>query len=124
MESNDRAAKRRRTTDEGPPQHLPIDPDPGRSEARHLDSLQTHQPKVPSPTPLEHAVAPPLGAEERALDPATAPGSTVYYSSSVYVDAFNLALDTMLEDEAHLFSWRERGVFACWRGLEYEAQHL
>ncbi|GAB1311428.1 hypothetical protein MFIFM68171_01638 [Madurella fahalii] len=44
--------------------------------------------------------------------------------SSIYVDAFNLALDTVLEDEAHLFDSKEKCVFEQWRGLSYEAQYL
>lgn len=44
--------------------------------------------------------------------------------SSIYVDAFNLALDTVLEDEAHLFDRKEMAVFDQWRGLDYEAQYL
>lgn len=44
--------------------------------------------------------------------------------SSIYVDAFNLALDTVLEDEAHLFDDKENLVFQEWRSLNYEAQYL
>ena len=44
--------------------------------------------------------------------------------SSIYVDAFNLALNTVLEDESHLFDVEERCVFEQWRGLSYEAQYL
>jgi Fanconi-associated nuclease 1 len=44
--------------------------------------------------------------------------------SSIYVDAFNLALDTVLEDEGHLFDEKEMEVFGQWRSLEYEAQYL
>jgi fanconi-associated nuclease 1 len=44
--------------------------------------------------------------------------------SSIYVDAFNLALDTVLEDEAHLFDQGELGVFVQWRALSYESQYL
>ncbi|KAI9835140.1 MAG: hypothetical protein M1819_002509 [Sarea resinae] len=44
--------------------------------------------------------------------------------SSIYVDAFNLALETVLEDEAGLFDDAEMKVFECWRGLDYEAQYL
>lgn len=44
--------------------------------------------------------------------------------SSIYVDAFNLALDTVLADESHLFDDREKHVFEHWRGLSYEAQYL
>ena len=44
--------------------------------------------------------------------------------SSIYVDAFNLALETVLEDEAHLFDEAEMAVFQYWRALDYEAQYL
>lgn len=46
------------------------------------------------------------------------------YTSSIYVDAFNLALDTVLADEAYLFSSQEAEAFAKYRSLDYEAQHL
>ncbi len=44
--------------------------------------------------------------------------------SSIYVDAFNLALETVLEEEHHLFDEAEIGVFERWRALSYEAQFL
>ena len=44
--------------------------------------------------------------------------------SSIYVDAFNLALDTVLEDESHLFDEAEMAVFAHWREMSYEGQYL
>lgn len=44
--------------------------------------------------------------------------------SSIYVDAFNLALGTVLEDEGHLFDEKENEVFQQWQGLDYEAQYL
>lgn len=44
--------------------------------------------------------------------------------SSIYVDAFNLALETVLEDEGHLFDEKEMEVFNQWRGLDYESQYL
>lgn len=46
------------------------------------------------------------------------------YTSSLYTDAFNLALDTVLEEESHLFSEEEAEVFAKYRSLPYEAQYL
>lgn len=49
---------------------------------------------------------------------------TEKYKSSMYVDAFNLALDTVLQDELHLFSDAEQEVFAKYRSLEYEPQFL
>ncbi|KAM4054967.1 VRR-NUC domain-containing protein [Hirsutella rhossiliensis] len=44
--------------------------------------------------------------------------------SSIYVDAFNLALDTVLEEESQLFNEREMEVFRRWRDLDYESQFL
>jgi hypothetical protein len=44
--------------------------------------------------------------------------------SSIYVDAFNLALDTVLKGERHLFSNTEEEVFDRWKSLDYEAQYL
>ena len=44
--------------------------------------------------------------------------------SSIYVDAFNLALETVLEEEAHLFNEAELAVFENWRNLTYEGQYL
>jgi Fanconi-associated nuclease 1 len=44
--------------------------------------------------------------------------------SSIYVDAFNLALETVLEDESHLFHEAEMEVFKQWKELSYESQYL
>ena len=44
--------------------------------------------------------------------------------SSIYVDAFNLALSTVLEDEGHLFDEAEHAVFKQWHDLCYETQYL
>ncbi|KAI1114374.1 VRR-NUC domain-containing protein [Nemania sp. NC0429] len=44
--------------------------------------------------------------------------------SSIYVDAFNLTLDTVLGEEAHLFDDKEKRVFEEWASLSYEAQFL
>ncbi|KAI0396077.1 hypothetical protein F5Y17DRAFT_153488 [Xylariaceae sp. FL0594] len=44
--------------------------------------------------------------------------------SSLYVDAFNLALDTVLAEESHLFDNKEKRVFEEWKSLGYEAQFL
>lgn len=44
--------------------------------------------------------------------------------SSIYVDAFNLALETVLADESHLFDEKEIEVFDQWKSLDYEAQYL
>lgn len=50
--------------------------------------------------------------------------SWVRGKSSLYVDAFNLALDTVLDEESHLFNEAETEVFRIWRDLSYEAQYL
>ncbi|KAJ6164380.1 hypothetical protein N7470_003052 [Penicillium chermesinum] len=44
--------------------------------------------------------------------------------SSIYVDAFNLTLETVLDEESHLFNQREMQVFTQWRELSYESQYL
>ncbi|KAK2765494.1 hypothetical protein FQN54_008348 [Arachnomyces sp. PD_36] len=44
--------------------------------------------------------------------------------SSIYVDAFNLALETVLNEESHLFDEVELAVFDHWKGLVYESQYL
>lgn len=44
--------------------------------------------------------------------------------SSIYVDAFNLALETVLDDESHLFHEAEMEVFNQWKELSYESQYL
>lgn len=50
--------------------------------------------------------------------------ATEKYRKSIYVEAFNLALDTVLKDELHLFSDSEQEIFAKYRSLEYEPQFL
>ncbi|KAG6013210.1 hypothetical protein E4U54_006977 [Claviceps lovelessii] len=44
--------------------------------------------------------------------------------SSIYVDAFNLALETVLEEEAVLFDEKEMEVFRQWKQLDYGTQYL
>jgi len=44
--------------------------------------------------------------------------------SSIYVDAFNLALETVLDEESHLFNEPEMEVFKQWKNLSYESQYL
>jgi len=50
--------------------------------------------------------------------------SWVKGKSSLYVDAFNLALDTVLDEESHLFDEAETELFRIWRALSYETQYL
>ncbi|ORY62322.1 uncharacterized protein BCR38DRAFT_346031 [Pseudomassariella vexata] len=51
-------------------------------------------------------------------------GNWVKGKSSLYVDAFNLALTTVLDDESHLFDEKELNLFEQWGNLSYEAQYL
>ncbi|XXG94741.1 hypothetical protein Hte_000998 [Hypoxylon texense] len=44
--------------------------------------------------------------------------------TSLYVDAFNLALGTVLDEESHLFDEKEMHIFDQWNKLSYEAQFL
>ena len=60
-----------------------------------------------------------LGLQERLDGRKWTRGKT-----SIYVDAFNLALATVLEEESHLFDEAEHAVFKQWRDLTYEAQYL
>ncbi|PHH88638.1 hypothetical protein CDD83_7281 [Cordyceps sp. RAO-2017] len=53
-----------------------------------------------------------------------APARWIKGKSSIYVDAFNLALDTVLDEESQLFNEKEREVFRQWRALDYESQYL
>jgi Fanconi-associated nuclease 1 len=91
------------------------------------------------PTELESAL-PPVKTDKEAIDEYEAmraaegmpedlksrlnQRSWTKGKSSIYVDAFNLALETVLEDEGHLFDEKEMEVFNQWRELEYEAQYL
>ncbi|KAL4974228.1 VRR-NUC domain-containing protein [Aspergillus desertorum] len=64
------------------------------------------------------------GGEENALQGRMRGAEWRKGQSSIYVDAFNLALDTVLAEEAHLFSEAEKEVFQHWRELSYESQYL
>ncbi|KAF9894950.1 hypothetical protein FE257_004572 [Aspergillus nanangensis] len=62
--------------------------------------------------------------DESALHERLRDGKWRKGKSSIYVDAFNLALETVLDEEAHLFSEAEIEVFRQWRNLSYESQYL
>ncbi|WAO88145.1 Fanconi-associated nuclease [Fusarium falciforme] len=106
--------------------------DPARDKDQDVDG--------PQPTDLENAMAPTDGGtkaieEYEAIKSSQASAKDedtnekaqplwVKGRSSIYLDAFNLALDTVLEEESHLFDDKENEVFRQWRGLDYEAQYL
>ena len=65
-------------------------------------------------------------AESEDMDLRERLGQRVWVpgKSSIYVDAFNLALETVLKDEAHRFDEAEMAVFDQWKSLSYEGQYL
>lgn len=95
------------------------------------------EPQVERRTDLETAL-PPIQSDREAIEAYEASRAAgeldvkgrlteqkwVRGKSSIYVDAFNLALETVLEEESHLFDEAEHAVFQQWRELSYEAQYL
>lgn len=97
-------------------------------------------PRSSQPTELENSL-PPIKTDKEAIreyeaSRAAEPDSEldlharlgqkkwIRGKSSIYVDAFNLSLETVLEDESHLFDEAELAVFEQWRSLSYEGQYL
>ncbi|KAI9720452.1 MAG: hypothetical protein M1812_002958 [Candelaria pacifica] len=107
------------------------------SEAESDDGEEDSLPSATRLTDLESAL-PPVKTDKEAIQEYEATRAAeepdmrqrlgqrkwVKGKSSIYVDAFNLALETVLEDEQHLFDEAEMGLFTCWRNLDYEAQYL
>jgi Fanconi-associated nuclease 1 len=106
------------------------------------DSDGDDEPILPPPrkTDLEAAL-PPITTDQNAIDEYEASRAAeaadtatagdrlndrkwVKGKSSIYVDAFNLALETVLDEESHLFDAAEKALFAYWQDLSYEAQYL
>ena len=103
------------------------------------DEDDGYQPEVTRKTDLESAL-PPVKTDKEAIAEYEATRAAeaqdldlkgrlgqrkwVQGKSSIYVDAFNLALETVLDDESHLFDEAEMAVFEQWRGLSYEGQYL
>ncbi|KAF1840043.1 uncharacterized protein K460DRAFT_323908 [Cucurbitaria berberidis CBS 394.84] len=139
----DRPAKRQKTGDS--PKKPP--PTPRKSAKREIldsdiedDDSEIQEEEKEHKTNLESAL-PPVKTGEEAIEEyeafkASQEDSTVGVEerlekrawvrgkSSLYVDAFNLALDTVLEEESHLFDEAETEVFRIWRDLIYDAQYL
>ena len=143
-----RSTKRRKTSEndsgaernarEKPP------PSPSPSATGAVDTPPTKGPDgyIPSSqTDLETSL-PPVQTDEHAIQEyetsnaeqgdETEPGLHVRLrdgvwqkgKSSIYVDAFNLALETVLDEESHLFHEAELEVFRQWKELSYESQYL
>jgi fanconi-associated nuclease 1 len=115
-------------------------PDSQDDEDSDVDTYQHTRLSEQMPTELESALAPvktdkeaiteyelmraagepiPTDLKERLYTRKWAQGK-----SSIYVDAFNLALETVLEDESNLFDESETEVFNQWKALDYETQYL
>jgi Fanconi-associated nuclease 1 len=141
----DRPAKRQKT-DDSPKKPPPTPRKQARREIPDSDAedddtlVKKEEDETEHKTDLESAL-PPIKVDDEAIeayeafkashdDNIEATGerlekrSWVRGKSSLYVDAFNLALDTVLEDESHLFDEAETDVFRIWRELGYEAQYL
>ncbi|KAL9060464.1 MAG: hypothetical protein Q9162_000637 [Coniocarpon cinnabarinum] len=116
------------------PQLRRIIPDSdAEDEDEDIEELQTE----PQQTDLEQTL-PPIKTDKEAIEEYEAMrkddntereqrlenGEWVKGRSSIYVDAFNLALETVLEEERHLFDESERMLFEHWKKLEYEYQYL
>lgn len=104
------------------------------------DESDTKEEQIPSAnqTELESAL-PPVKTDKEAIAEyeATRAAETdldlhsrlgqrkwVQGKSSIYVDAFFLALETVLDEESPLFDEAEMAVFQKWRDLSYEGQYL
>ncbi|KAJ5745596.1 hypothetical protein N7520_010778 [Penicillium odoratum] len=139
-----RSTKRRKAFDEktdldkNASDKQPPSPSPstGAVDAPPLDEADL--PPMSSQTELETSL-PDIKTDEQAIEEyeasqadETEPGLHVRLrdgvwkkgKSSIYVDAFNLALETVLDEEPHLFSEAEMEVFTQWRELSYESQYL
>ena len=104
------------------------------------DENEELPPSASQPTELENAL-PPIKTDKEAIAEYEASRAAekegeldlqgrmgerkwIRGKSSIYVDAFNLALETVLEDESHLFDEAEMAVFDQWKQLSYEGQYL
>jgi Fanconi-associated nuclease 1 len=132
-----------RDKDEGDDETRDKDYDPREIADSEAESDEDEDNAAPTParrTNLESAL-PPVATDKEAIEEYEATkaneleekgelqqrvddGKWVRGRSSIYVDALNLALETVLEEESHLFDEAENEVFTQWRRLNYEAQYL
>lgn len=137
---SDEDASSRKSEDDEVPSYADISTD---FVARD-DVGESEDPRPPQGTPFENSL-PPIPTDKEAIEEYEALRASqieeeesindtaasridsrkwVRGKSSIYVDAFNLALDTVLEEELVLFDDKETTVFEQWRQLTYEAQFL
>ena len=104
----------------------PDDEDEFPVEANHKTDLETALPPVKTDKEAiaEYEATRAAEANDLGLQERLGKRKWVQGKSSIYVDAFNLALETVLEDESHLFNEVEMAVFEQWRDLSYEGQYL
>jgi Fanconi-associated nuclease 1 len=96
-------------------------------EKEHQTDLESALPQVDTGDDAIKAYEAYKAEEENTTEGADArleKRTWVRGKSSLYVDAFNLALDTVLDEEGHLFDEAETEVFRIWRDMDYEAQYL
>lgn len=101
----------------------PIGEDDEAPKSRRTD-LETALPPIQTDKEAIEAYEAARSAEQAETKDRLEGQNWVRGKSSIYVDAFNLALDTVLEEESHLFDEAEHTVFKCWRELDYECQYL
>lgn len=140
-----RSTKRRKTSDEKVDLDSNASDKPPRSPSPSTGAMDTppvdesEHPPMSSQTELETSL-PDIETDEKAIreyetshaaDDAESglhvrlrDGVWKKGKSSIYVDAFNLVLETVLEEEPHLFSEAEMEVFTQWKDLSYESQYL
>ena len=111
-----------------------VEADGNEDDTEQTDDIPVHSTELESTLPLintdkeaiDNYEALQKGVHEDDLDPERRLERRQWIKgkSSIYVDAFNLALKTVLEDEVHLFNETELAVFKVWQELPYEAQYL
>ncbi|KAL2444548.1 hypothetical protein ABEF95_017042 [Exophiala dermatitidis] len=98
-----------------------LPPVPGTDEKEAIDEYEAFKAGRTEPTTVEENQKKQQETTRSRLESR----SWIRGRSSIYVDAFNLALDTVLEEERHLFSQAELELFEIWmKELSYEAQYL
>jgi Fanconi-associated nuclease 1 len=98
-----------------------------KEEREHKTDLETALPQVDTSDDAIRAYEAYKAEEEsktERADERLEKRAWIRGKSSLYVDAFNLALDTVLDEESHLFDEAETEVFRIWREIGYEAQYL
>ncbi|KAF5861391.1 hypothetical protein ETB97_000270 [Aspergillus alliaceus] len=119
--------------DISPPVYTPyIDQDPAQNDLPFPASQTELESSLPAIDTDSHAIEEYESSqaivdheeEESGLQERLQNGKWRKGKSSIYVDAFNLALETVLDEEAHLFDEAEMEVFTQWKELPYESQYL